>query len=118
MSEGYSFKSDRHDVSDVLSSIRQLVSDEAQARRTNGAMKNVTETLVLTEADRIPEASSPPPPQGDRQASDIDREALRTIVREIIEEELAGRFGDRLNRNVRKIVRRAISQAINESLGD
>lgn len=110
MSDKFSFRSEKHDVSDVLSSIRKLVSDEAQAFRVNGDLGDDNETLVLTQADRV----AGPPVRVARAETSIDRAELRQMVREIIEEELAGEFGDRMSRNLRKMARRAISNVIRE----
>jgi cell pole-organizing protein PopZ len=105
-------------VSDVLSSIRQLVSDEvshldARAEGRTGTTKTGN-VLVLTARDRVDatfRSRHKPDPLPDETV-------LREMVRSVIREELQGDLGDRITRNVRKMVRREISRALNISLTD
>jgi cell pole-organizing protein PopZ len=101
-------------VSDVLSSIRQLVSEEVNNLDARSAAGNASNVLVLTPSHRI-DASFRSRHQ-DRPA--VSDEALRDMVRTVIREELQGDLGDRITRNVRKMVRREISRALNISLTD
>jgi hypothetical protein len=101
-------------VSDVLSSIRQLVSAEVDSLDARSARKG-DNVLVLNSTDRVDTtlklgAKAAVPPQ--------ENPELRELVRAIIREELQGDLGDRITRNVRKMVRREIGRALNISLTD
>ncbi len=102
-------------VSDVLSSIRQLVSDEVNSLDAKSAAKNAANVLVLTASDRV-DATFRSRLKSDRPAN--EEAAMRDMIRTIIREELQGDLGDRITRNVRKMVRREISRALNISLTD
>lgn len=98
-------------VSDVLSSIRQLVSDEVSNLDKKSSQKHGSNVLVLTASNRIDATFR------SRHTAAGD-DAMREMIRSIIREELQGDLGDRITRNVRKMVRREISRALNISLTD
>ena len=98
-------------VSDVLSSIRQLVSDEVINLDKKSSQKNGSNVLVLTASNRVDATFR------SRHAA-VGDDAMREMIRSIIREELQGDLGDRITRNVRKMVRREISRALNISLTD
>lgn len=104
-------------VSDVLSSIRELVSAEVDNLDARSARKEQPELapLVLTRSDRV-DATFRSRQNPERLTT--GDEALRDLVRAVIREELQGDLGDRITRNVRKLVRREISRALNISLTD
>lgn len=116
---------------DVLSSIRKLVSEEAQARGGE-IRKAVEEKLVLTPEFRVPDArpqplrlDTPVAPDASQQGSEPaatanerpeapfhDEVALRALVSEMIREELQGELGARITRNVRKLIKREVAEAL------
>ena len=62
--------------------------------------------LSLGSAEAV-RADAPP-----RDLSQLDEEALRTLVAEIVRQELQGALGERITRNVRKLVRREIQRVM------
>ncbi len=102
-------------VSDVLSSIRQLVSDEVNNLDAKSASKGGSNVLVLNASDRVDATFRSRQKPANAPTQD---DAMRDLVRSIIREELQGDLGDRITRNVRKMVRREISRALNISLTD
>ena len=102
------------DVNDVLSSIRKLVSDEAQVRAEDNVASDIRDVLVLTSSQRVEQRSEP----AEDNVSAMDEATLRAMVSEIVREELQGDLGDRITRNARKIIRREISRALSENLAD
>ena len=98
-------------VSDVLSSIRQLVSDEVSNLDKKSSQKNGSNVLVLTASNRVDATFR-------SRHSAVGDDAMREMIRSIIRDELQGDLGDRITRNVRKMVRREISRALNISLTD
>jgi cell pole-organizing protein PopZ len=101
-------------VSDVLSSIRQLVSEEVSNLDARSAAQAGSNVLVLTASHRVDAAFRSR--HAERPAE--PDEAMREMIRAVIREELQGDLGDRITRNVRKMVRREISRALNISLTD
>jgi hypothetical protein len=117
---------DGGDMSDVLSSIRDLVSAERNARATTGPDGDV---LLLSREMRV----KPGLPvrrdaeiltegfagthQG-RAAPILDEMALRGVINSIVREELQGEMGDRISRNLRKLIRQELSQMLKDERGD
>jgi hypothetical protein len=108
-------------LTDVLASIRALVSAETSAR-----LAGPDGVLMLTPDMRVDhedgEAGEAPPGEvlaagigadaapRDGGAPILDEEALRALVNRIVREELQGELGDRITRNLRKLIRREIGQ--------
>lgn len=121
----------RQALSDVLASIRALVSAETSAR-IHEADEADEDVLMLTQDMRIDargdfERSIGGVERGGDHggvrfaagAPIHDEEALRGLVSEILREELRGEFGERISRDLRKIVRREVDDALRaERRGD
>lgn len=115
-----------HNVADVLASIRELVSAEADARRAGSRSDNPgmpVPVLMLTPQMRVGSvdagevlAEGFPDPQARTAvaAPILDEEALRGVVNAIVREELQGEMGDRISRNLRKLIRREIALVLRE----
>lgn len=112
------------DMADVLASIRELVSAEADARKGGGTSRMPVPVLMLTPQMRV-DASGPSgevlaegledvPARAGAAAPILDEEALRGVVNAIVREELQGEMGDRISRNLRKLVRREIALVLRE----
>lgn len=112
----------RQALSDVLASIRALVSAETSARihEPDEAEEDV---LMLTQDMRVDTRAEFERSIGgmDREQGGArfaagapihDEEALRGLVSEILREELRGEFGERISRDLRKIVRREVDDAL------
>lgn len=114
----------RQALSDVLASIRALVSAETSARihEPDEAEEDV---LMLTQDMRVDTRAEfersiggmdrDREPGGARFTAGApihDEEALRGLVSEILREELRGEFGERISRDLRKIVRREVDDAL------
>ena len=52
------------------------------------------------------------PERGPVGGSELDEEALRSLIADVVREELQGALGERFTRNVRKLVRREIQRAL------
>lgn len=117
----------RQALSDVLASIRALVSAETSAR-IHEQDEVEEDVLMLTEDMRVDTRA-----EFERSIGGIERggarlaagapihdeEALRGLVSEILREELRGEFGERISRDLRKIVRREVDDAFRaERRGD
>ncbi len=117
----------KQDLSDVLASIRQLVTAETAARvekrvkppagldgvliltpemRVDDGVNRVRSGEILTEGLAGNAAA-----QG---APILDEEALRAVINAIIRDELQGELGDRISRNLRKLIRREMSVMLAE----
>ncbi len=117
----------RESISDVLASIRALVSEESRARQAAPGTDLAT-VLVLTPAMRADDA----PGAGHVHSGEIlsegldlrgargqpapilDEEALRDVINVLVREELQGELGDRISRNLRKLIRREMAQMLEE----
>ncbi len=114
------------DLSDVLSSIRELVSAERNARApSEGAGGDV---LVLSREMRV-RPGVPARREGEilteglggthqgQGAPILDEVALRGVINSIVREELQGEMGDRISRNLRKLIRQELSQMLKDERG-
>lgn len=105
-------------LSDVLASIRALVSAETVARVENAAPEGV---IVLTEAMRLDarrdEASEDErrEPRASSGAPILDEESLRATINAIVREELRGELGERIGRDLRRMIRREVAKMLEES---
>jgi hypothetical protein len=101
-------------ISEVLASIRALVSAETEARLTGKAGGDTV--LMLTEDMRVPGGLAEGLGRADAttDAPILDEQSLRGLINTIVREELEGELGDRINRNLRKLIRREISQILEE----
>jgi hypothetical protein len=121
----------KQDLTDVLASIRQLVTAETAARVgkreqrersagfegvliltpemrvDDGAPRNARSGEILTEGMAAPDATV-------QSAPILDEEALRAVINAIIREELQGELGDRISRNLRKLIRREMGAMLAE----
>lgn len=109
-------------LSDVLASIRALVSAETAAR-LDPPQPRGEDVVMLTAQMRVaaPVHSGellaegigglPARPAG---APILDEEALRGVINTIVREELQGELGERISRNLHKLVRREIGQILEE----
>lgn len=116
----------QQNVADVLASIRELVSAEADARRggdRSDAAGMPVPVLMLTPQMRVGNAEAGEvlaegfadlPGRAAGTAPILDEEALRGVVNSIVREELQGEMGDRISRNLRKLVRREIALVLRE----
>lgn len=110
------------DLSEVLASIRALVSAETAAR--TGGPESEQTVLMLTPEMRVGGGGvhsgevlsegihGAPPRIGG--APILDEEALRNVVNTIVRDELQGELGDRITRNLRKLIRREIGAMIED----
>ncbi|NPD15934.1 hypothetical protein HOY34_12065 [Xinfangfangia sp. D13-10-4-6] len=96
----------------------RAVSDDPLARAwADRAEAEITEVLnrsapAAADRDEAHPADRAATPDEDAQATLIDEDFLRDLVRMIIREELAGSLGERITRNVRKLVRHEVNMAI------
>lgn len=115
---------DGEDLSDVLSSIRELVSAEQRARAPTGPDGDV---LVLSREMRV-KPGVPARREGEiltegfgthqgQGAPILDEVALRGVINSIVREELQGEMGDRISRNLRKLIRQELSQMLKDERG-
>lgn len=124
------------DLSEVLASIRQLVTAETAARvgqrRAEGAGDapdtapgGLEGVLILTPEMRVDAGDGARTGEVLTEGIDaaempghgapiLDEEALRAVVNAIVHEELQGELGDRISRNLRKLVRREIGLVLAE----
>jgi hypothetical protein len=117
--------SDGESLSDVLSSIRELVSAERDARAPSGPDGDV---LVLSREMRV-KPGVPARRDGEiltegfggthqaQSAPILDEVALRGVINSIVREELQGEMGDRISRNLRKLIRQELSQMLKDERG-
>ncbi len=112
---------DGESISEVLASIRSLVSSETRARAV--AQPGAGEVLMLTPEMRVTPSQGPqrfgevltegmPAPSG--AAPILDEAALRSVVNAVVREELQGEMGDRISRNLRKLIRQELAQLLAE----
>jgi hypothetical protein len=124
-------KTPPEDLSEVLASIRKLVSAETAARLEARGASGTEGVLMLTPEMRIDLRGSGPMRSGEILAEGIgedgeivhsapilDEEALRRVINAIIREELQGELGDRISRNLRKLIRREIAEVMAEQQHD
>jgi len=115
---------DDENLSDVLSSIRDLVSAERSARAPSGEDGDV---LVLSREMRV-KPGVPARREGEiltegfgthqgQGAPILDEVALRGVINSIVREELQGEMGDRISRNLRKLIRQELSQMLKDERG-
>lgn len=109
-------------LSDVLASIRALVSAETAAR-LDPPQAPGEDVVMLTAEMRV----ATPVRSGELLAEGIgglparsagapilDEEALRGVINAIVREELQGELGERISRNLHKLVRREIGQILED----
>lgn len=107
-------------LTDVLASIRALVSAETAARIDENEAER-EDVVMLTAEMRVAE----PTRDGELLAEGLaglrsagapilDEEALRGLINAIVREELQGELGERISRNLHKLVRREVAQALEE----
>ncbi|WP_424926860.1 hypothetical protein [Amaricoccus tamworthensis] len=121
-------------LAEVLSSIRELVTAEADARmesggsssRYEGASTEMQGVLILTPEMRVDTDRDDARdgevlsegigtnPRHSTGAPILDEEALRGVVNSIVREELQAELGDRISRNLRKLIRRELAQMLDE----
>lgn len=109
----------RQALSEVLASIRALVSAETSARM-HEPEDSEDDVLMLTRDMRVdPRAEMrPPEPAGGfgllsaGGAPILDEESLRVMINAIVREELQGELGQSIGRDLRKIVRREVEEAL------
>jgi hypothetical protein len=111
-------------LSEVLASIRALVSAETSARMSEQEERD-EDVLMLTpdmrvdrraprQAPSVPGLGAARPAAG-AAAPILDEEGLRGMINAIVREELRGEFGERISRDVRKLVRREVEDALRAS---
>jgi hypothetical protein len=123
--DGNGKDSDGDSMSDVLSSIRDLVTAEKQARESSGPDGDV---LVLSREMRV-KPGVPARREGEiltegfagthqgQGAPLLDEVALRGVINAIVREELQGEMGDRIGRNLRKLIRQELGLMLKEERG-
>lgn len=108
-------------LSEVLASIRALVSAETSARMHDAEEADEAEgdVLMLTQDMRVDARAGlgRAPAEGlgflgGRGAPILDEESIRSIVGEIVREELRGELGERIARDLRKMVRREVEDQL------
>lgn len=121
----------KQDLSEVLASIRQLVTAETAARVDRREQREraagLEGVLILTPEMRVDDGVSRQARSGEvltegldepdvavHSAPILDEEALRAVINAIIREELQGELGDRISRNLRKLIRREIGVVMAE----
>ncbi|TPE53159.1 hypothetical protein [Amaricoccus solimangrovi] len=115
----------RQALSEVLASIRALVSAETSARMHEpdeiGEEEAGEGVLMLTPDMRVDARAAPGRlAEGAGLLSGapiLDEEGLRRIVNEIVREELRGEFGERISRDLRRMVRREVEEALRAERG-
>lgn len=107
-------------ISDVLASIRAVVSAETEFRAGgDGESVLMLTPEMRTDAPAGGLAEGLGPTGGERGLAPIlDEESLREVVNQIVREELQGELGDRIGRNLRKMIRREIAQILDERRGE
>ncbi|PZQ46140.1 MAG: hypothetical protein DI556_21150 [Rhodovulum sulfidophilum] len=123
MAEEDEFGKRPESLSEVLASIRALVSAETSARMSEQEEQD-EDVLMLTSDMRLdsrPGAAAfpalglgdaAPRPQAGAAAPILDEEGLRGMINAIVREELRGELGERISRDLRKIVRREVEDAL------
>ncbi|MEM8570821.1 MAG: hypothetical protein AAGG56_07900 [Pseudomonadota bacterium] len=116
----------KQDLSEVLASIRQLVTAETAARvKKRNDLQSAEGVLILTSEMRVDEGATRLTSgeilseglNDDTLTSGapiLDEEALRSVINALIREELQGELGDRISRNLRKLIRREIGEVMAE----
>ncbi len=122
--DGHGKDADGESMSDVLSSIRALVTAEKDARAPSGPDGDV---LVLSQEMRV-KPGAPARREGEiltegfgthqaQGAPILDEVALRGVINAIVREELQGEMGDRISRNLRKLIRQELGQMLKDERG-
>lgn len=134
--------SDDRSMSEILSSIRRIVTDEERSRREADEERRRRETesggsvFVLTDTMRsAPEAPQVEPidtsktlelgaaqaVSSEAQAAAVDfsepslsEEDIEDIVRRIVREELQGPIGQQISRKVKRLIRNEVEAALSE----
>ena len=113
---------ERESLTEVLASIRALVSAETEARVT-GAGEGGGTVLMLTREMRAGSdrdragallAEGIGSRSGKATAPILDEESLRDLINAIAREELEGELGERISRNLRRLVRQEMAQFLEE----
>ncbi|MEX2520605.1 MAG: hypothetical protein WD969_14880 [Paracoccaceae bacterium] len=115
---------DDRSMSEILASIRKIVTDEERARRDADRRDSEAApddgVLELTPAMRADDvAGDAPLDLGDAAtqvapAADLSEAAIEAIVRRVIREELKGPIGVEISRKVKASIREEVKRALEE----